>query len=319
VTAPGAPGSEVDRILAQRARRAGHGGEAASIAAAVTLHVLLVAVAFLLPRLQPRPKPLEFVPVTVIPAQALGVHRPAPPKRAAPGPAAAEEAAKPPEPAPKAREEPAPPIKPEPKPEPKPLERPADKAPVLPVKPDKKTDTKPLVKPDTRPDPKSVKPSTAPQTPPSPPGKTPPGTARNPADASRGGNPNSPPNATAVGETGDQAGRRGGSEGTPLGTTAFGSRMGLDNPDFTYGYYLDRLLSLIDANWVRPSIGGGAYAIITFHINRDGSLSDLRIGQSSGYNSFDIAAMRAVQNAAPFPPLPRAYNHDDLGIHLIVK
>jgi TonB family protein len=309
------PGADVDRILAQRGRRAGHGSEAVSLAAAVALHVFLVLGALLLPRLQTPPKPLDFVPVTVIPAQALGVHRPAPPKRAAPGTAAPEEAAKPPEPAP--REEPQP-AKPLPKPEPKPLEKPVDKAPVLPVKPDKKPDTRPPTKPDTKPDPKAVKPSTAPPVPQptsNPPARTPPGTGR-----AAGGNPNSPPNATAVGETGDQAGRRGGSEGTALGTTAFGSHIaGVDNPDFTYGYYLDRLLSLIDANWVRPSIGGGAYAIVTFHINRDGSLSDLRVAQSSGYNSFDLAALRAVQNAAPFPPLPRAYNHDDLGIHLIVK
>ncbi|HEY2739449.1 MAG TPA: TonB family protein [Thermoanaerobaculia bacterium] len=296
--------ADVDRILAQRGRRAGHGAEAASIAGAVALHLLLVALALFLPRLQPPPKPLDFVPVTVIPAQALGVHRPAPPRRAAPGPPAAEEEAAPkppapaPTPAPKPREE-------EP---PKPLPKPAEKAPVLPEKADKKPDTKKTAEPVKPPVPTAAT---------APPSKTPPAAGR---DASRGGNPNSPPNATAVGETGDQAGRRGGADGSPLGTTAFGSHIaGVDNPDFTYGYYLDRLLSLIDANWTRPSLGSGVYAIITFHIQRDGSLADLRVGQSSGYNSFDLAALRAVQNAAPFPPLPRAYNHDDLGIHLIVK
>jgi len=306
--------ADVDRILAQRGRRAGHGAEAASVVAAVALHLLLVAVALFLPHLQPPPKPLDFVPVTVIPAQALGVHRPAPPRRAAPGPPAAEEAApKPPEPAPT----PAPPTpKPREEEPPKPLPKPAEKVPVLPEKTDKKADKKTDTKPDTRKTAEPVKPP-APTAPATPPGKTAPPAGR---DAARGGNPNSPPNATAVGETGDQAGRRGGADGTPLGTTAFGSHIaGVDNPDFTYGYYLDRLLSLIDANWTRPSLGGGVYAIITFHIQRDGSLSDLRIGQSSGYNSFDLAALRAVQNAAPFPPLPRAYNHDDLGIHLIVK
>jgi TonB family protein len=299
--------ADVDRILAQRGRRAGHGAEAASVAAAVALHLLLVAVVLFLPHLQPPPKPLDFVPVTVIPAQALGVHRPAPPRRAAPGPPAAEEAApKPPEPAPT----PAP--KPREEEPPKPLPKPAEKVPVLPDKADKKTDTKKIDKKAAEP----VKPP-VPTAATAPPGKTAPAAGR---DAARGGNPNSPPNATAAGETGDQAGRRGGADGTPLGTTAFGSHIaGVDNPDFTYSYYLDRLLSLIDANWTRPSLGGGVYAVITFHIQRDGSLSDLRIGQSSGYNSFDLAALRAVQNAAPFPPLPRAYNHDDLGIHLIVK
>lgn len=125
---------------------------------------------------------------------------------------------------------------------------------------------------------------------------------------------------TAPGETGDQLGRRGGPRGNPLGTTAFGSEVGgLDNPDFTYAYYLDRLLSLIDAQWARPSMGSGVKAVIFFRIGRDGAMTDLQVEQSSGYNSFDLAALRAVQNAAPFPPLPRAYKHEDLGVHLIVR
>jgi len=272
----------VDRILASRARRAGRGVEAASVALAVALHAGLVTTAWLLPRLHPPPKPLEFVPVTVIPAQALGVRRPAPPRRAEPAPA--EESA-----APKAAEPtPAPPAP-----------KPAEEAPVLPEKPDKKK-------------PEPPKPEQAPA---KPQGASASSSGKQPAAAS----PESPPNATAVGETGDQAGRRGGPSGSPLGTTAFGSQIaGLDNPDFTYGYYLDRLLSLIDANWVRPSMGSGVRAVISFRIERDGSLADLRVSESSGYNSFDLAALRAVQNAAPFPPLPRAYRRDDLGVNLIV-
>jgi TonB family protein len=260
--------SAVDRILAARARQAEHGVKGTSIAWAVALHAAVIGTAILLPRLQPPPKPLEFVPVTVIPAQALGVRRPAPARRPA-----KQEASKPPEP-----EAPEPPDKPE------------EKA-SEPLKPEKPPE-KPTAKPE------------APAA---------------PADSRKPENPASPPNATAVGETGDEAGRQGSPTGNPLGTTAFGSQIaGLDNPDFTYGYYLDRLLSLIDANWHRPSMGSGVRAVISFHIERNGSLSDLRVSESSGYNSFDLAALRAVQNAAPFPPLPRAYRHDDLGVNLIV-
>jgi TonB family protein len=290
--------AEVDRILLERDRRAGRGSEAASFAAAVALHIVLLAVALLLPRLQPPPKPLEFVPVTVIPAQALGVRRPAPPRQSAPKPAEAET------PAP-AEAEPKPAPKPE---EPEPPKPKADEAPVLPEKTDGKKKPELPTKPETK-KPADSSPSTSPAG------------GKNTGRATGGrpnGNPNSPPNATAVGETGDQAGRRGAPTGSPLGTTAFGSRMGVDNPDFTYGYYLDRLLSLIDANWQRPALGSGIRAIVSFRIERDGTLSDLRVAESSGYNSFDLAALRAVQNAAPFPPLPRAYNHDDLGVNLIV-
>ena len=48
-------------------------------------------------------------------------------------------------------------------------------------------------------------------------------------------------------------------------------------------------------------------------------LLDLQVAQSSGYNSFDLAALRAVQNASPFAPLPRAYRNDSLGVTLIVR
>lgn len=241
--------------------------------------------------------------MTVIPAQALGVHRPAPPRRAAPqqAPANEETAPKPPEPA----------AEPKPKPHaeepPKPAPKAAEKKPE-PVKP---APPAPALPPAGTRKPVDKAPPVAEKNP---------GKATGPTAAGRGpGNPNSPPNATAEGETGDQAGRRGGASGTPLGTTAFGSHLaGVDNPDFTYGYYLDRLLSLIDANWVRPALGSGVRATISFHIQRDGTLTDLKVAESSGYNSFDLAALHAVQNASPFPPLPRAYNHDDLGVHLIV-
>jgi len=117
-----------------------------------------------------------------------------------------------------------------------------------------------------------------------------------------------------------EPGRRGSPTGSPVGSSAFGSEIaGLDNPDFRFGYYIDQLLSSIDSKWARPPLGDGVRAIISFRIERDGGISDLQVSESSGYNSFDLAALRAVQNASPFPPLPRAYRHDSLGVNLIVR
>ncbi|HXU29737.1 MAG TPA: TonB family protein [Thermoanaerobaculia bacterium] len=182
-------------------------------------------------------------------------------------------------------EKPAPPepepVKPEPeKPAPQP---PAKDVPVLPAeKPEKK-------KPEPKPPPESAT------------GTNPAGTAAQP---------------NLEGE----AGRRGSAAGNPLGSAAFGSAIaGLDNPDFKFGFYIDQLLSAIDGQWVRPPLGDGVRAIISFRIERDGSLSDLQVAESSGYNSFDLAALRAVQNAAPFAPLPRAYRRGSLGVNLIVR
>ena len=114
--------------------------------------------------------------------------------------------------------------------------------------------------------------------------------------------------------------RRGTPGGSRLGTSLAGSASAsLDAPDFTYSYYTDQLLAQIDSVWNRPVIGGNIEAVVQFVIRRDGSLADVRLGRSSGYNSFDLAAMRAIRAAAPFPPLPAAFKGSTLGVNLTVR
>jgi protein TonB len=276
----------VDRILARRARREGR-PEATSIAVALLLHAGAVAAVLLLPRLTPPPPPMTFVPVQIVPAQALGVRHPAPsrPKAEKPRP----EPEKPPEPEP---EPPAPKPKPEP-PAPKPVR---EEAPVLPDKPVKHPEKPPKPAAATAPLPRPAAPSD-----------------RKPL-------PRPPAPATPPTNDGGETGPRGAPTGKPQGSSAFGSQIaGLDNPDFKFGYYIDGLLSAIDSKWVRPPLGNDVQAVIGFRIQRDGSITDLEVTRSSGYNSFDLAALRAVQNASPFPPLPRAYRESSLGVNLIVR
>ena len=279
----------VDRILEQRSRRDSRRPEAVSLGLAALLHGGAITLALLLPRLAPPPPPMTFVPVQIIPAAALGVRRPASrPKAEKPEPPTPEpaKAEPPPKPEPK-------PEKPEPKPEPKPdkiAAKPRDDVPTLPDRTSKKPE-------------KPVK-SAPPAPRPAPTG----GTGTNPAGTAPMGTPDGDP------------GRRGSPTGNPLGTSSFGSQIaGLDNPDFKFGYYLDQLLSAIDAKWARPPLGDKVECTIGFRIQRDGSIAELTVARSSGYNSFDLAALRAVQNASPFPPLPRAYRNDSLGVNLIVR
>lgn len=103
---------------------------------------------------------------------------------------------------------------------------------------------------------------------------------------------------------------------SPVGATA---GVGFDNPDFTYGYYVDRMLGAIRAHWRRPPLGGEVEMVLHFRIHRDGRVSDVRIVKSSGYDSFDLAGRRAVQSASPLPPLPRSYRHGTLGVNLRIR
>lgn len=112
-------------------------------------------------------------------------------------------------------------------------------------------------------------------------------------------------------------------EGRPTGA-ATGISLGaavaaFDNPSFTYGYYVDQMLAKISSNWVRPPVGSGVEATLSFRIHRDGRIADLRIARSSGLSSFDLAALRAVQSSSPLPPLPRAFRESSLGVNLIVR
>lgn len=47
-------------------------------------------------------------------------------------------------------------------------------------------------------------------------------------------------------------------------------------------------------------------AIVRFTVNRNGSVSGVRLARSSGSKAFDQAVIKAVQRAAPFPPIPPA-------------
>jgi len=114
--------------------------------------------------------------------------------------------------------------------------------------------------------------------------------------------------------------RQGSPTGLSLGSSAFGASVaGLDNPDFTYSYYVDQMLAMIRDQWLRPPIGGEVEVTIHFRIRQDGSVYEVGIARSSGFNQFDLAGLRAVEKAAPLPPLPRSYRHDSLGVNLIMR
>ncbi len=229
-----------------------------AVLSSVGLHAGLAATILLAPLLSDRDRrPLEFVAVTIVPIQALGVPQPAPtppriePKPAAPEPAPPEEAEKP--------------AKPEPEP-------------VFVDKPAK--------------------------------------TARTTEPREKG--------RTATPEPGPEAAprqRQGSPEGSPTGTSAFGATAvtGLDNPDFVYGYYIDQMVSLIGANWVRPPVGKGVEAVLHFRIGRKGEISELEIVTSSGHSSFDLAGLRAVRQADPLPALPNSFRGDSLGVNLVLR
>jgi periplasmic protein TonB len=101
----------------------------------------------------------------------------------------------------------------------------------------------------------------------------------------------------------------------PTGATGV---TGLD-ADFPYTIYVERMKSLIGQRWLRPQVGNGTVATISFAIDRDGTIRDVKNEISSGNGTFDRAALRAVLEASPLPPLPFGYNGTYLGVHLTFR
>jgi periplasmic protein TonB len=112
--------------------------------------------------------------------------------------------------------------------------------------------------------------------------------------------------------------RTGSPFGATLGAATSKARVGVEDPNFTYGYYLDRVVAVISDNWVRPPVGV-EQAVLYFRIQKDGTITDLRLAEPSGSEVFDRAALRAVESSSPLPPLPSSYKRPSLGINLIVK
>jgi TonB family protein len=88
---------------------------------------------------------------------------------------------------------------------------------------------------------------------------------------------------------------------------------------FPYAYYVDLLRNRISSSWysslVAPGLKGKYVAGVYFIVRRDGAVSDLRLENSSGIDSLDLSARRAIENAAPFAPLPPDFPSQYLVVH----
>ena len=97
---------------------------------------------------------------------------------------------------------------------------------------------------------------------------------------------------------------------------------GLEGGDFPYTIYIENMRRLIGSHWFRPQ-GASATATVHFVINRDGTIRDAVLETASGTGSlnsaFDRAALRAVIETSPLPPLPFAYSGTYLGVHLTFR
>jgi TonB family protein len=86
--------------------------------------------------------------------------------------------------------------------------------------------------------------------------------------------------------------------------------------DFPFQWYLTAVQRRIYEQWTQPlNSAQGQKTIVVFEIGRNGEVARARVEKTSGDSTYDLAALRAVTNANPLPPLPEQYKGSMLRVH----
>jgi TonB family protein len=142
--------------------------------------------------------------------------------------------------------------------------------------------------------------------------QTRPPVTRAPTDAS-GRTPTTGPVETRGASKADVKGAATNETGLSTGGGGDNSQVMLGN--FCEPQYLGEMIALIHRNWnARQTVAGSP--IIRYVIQRDGTLTDVSIKQSSGYQILDIHAHRAVVATRAIPPLPSCYPYPTFIVNL---
>ena len=122
------------------------------------------------------------------------------------------------------------------------------------------------------------------------------------------------PSSTGIGAGGGKSAQTPGFEWAPEG-------IGLpDGTSLESDWYLASVQQRIWALWMQQVKTGMQEAVtVAFTIQADGSVTDIKVVQSSGAVLLDLAAQRAITSAAPFGPLPKNYGTNRITIQGVFK
>jgi TonB family protein len=104
--------------------------------------------------------------------------------------------------------------------------------------------------------------------------------------------------------------------GLPTGSPSGTGVRTLEVSDFPHAWYLRQVLTKVEAAWQRQGqiADPPQKPLVMVEIQRDGSIATPRIEKSSGNAFYDQAALRAIMEARPFPPLPTEWAKPSLGV-----
>ena len=104
--------------------------------------------------------------------------------------------------------------------------------------------------------------------------------------------------------------------GQATGSVSGQGSLTLDVTAFPYAWYLRQVLQKVEERWQTQnrSTEPAQKPRIYVEIRRDGSIVPPHIEQSSGSSFYDRAALRAITEASPFPPLPADWANPSLRV-----
>jgi periplasmic protein TonB len=104
--------------------------------------------------------------------------------------------------------------------------------------------------------------------------------------------------------------------GQATGSISGQGSLTLDVTDFPYAWYLRQVLQKVEERWQTQNRSSepSQKPRIYVEIRRDGSIVPPRIEQTSGSSFYDRAALRAITEASPFPPLPADWANPSLRV-----
>lgn len=94
----------------------------------------------------------------------------------------------------------------------------------------------------------------------------------------------------------------------------FSGQTAIQNGNFgtQFPWYVQLVINKMGQSWYRsavnPSTPAGSRAYITFVVNRDGTITNPRLLQSSGSSTMDYSCVAAAERAQVIAPLPSAYS-----------
>lgn len=83
-------------------------------------------------------------------------------------------------------------------------------------------------------------------------------------------------------------------------------------PDFAA--YMAKVERKITRKWKPPFSDYSTQVVVNYIIKKNGELGKYHIAKSSGNSRMDVSATKALEKAAPFPPLPKGFDEDSVDV-----